>query len=92
MLHAGQAIALDAEKTTKAMLVREWAGLGSVGDAIQRGWLVMPDKSTNRKLVLALAKEIAQGMAYLHEEGIINACLDCDRSAPSESRTQYTPL
>lgn len=66
-------------KSVKAWLVREWAGLGSVADAIQRGWLNMPDKSPNRKVVLSLAKEIAAGMAYLHSHDIIYGGLDPTR-------------
>ena len=70
---------LAAEKSVKAWLVREWAGLGSVADAIQRGWLNMPDKTPNKRVVLALAKEIAAGMEYLHSQDIIYGCLDSIR-------------
>lgn len=66
-------------KGVKAWLVREWAGLGTVADAIQRGWLNMPDKTPNKKVVLQLAREIANGMEYLHSQDIVHGCLDATR-------------
>lgn len=74
-------------KSVKAWLVREWAGLGSVADAIQRGWLNMPDKTPNKKLVLGLAKEIATGMAYLHNLDIVYGGLDSSRHALATARS-----
>ena len=83
-------------KSVKACLVREWAGLGTVADAIQRGWLNMPDKTPNKKVVLQLAREIANGMEYIHSQDIIHGCLDATRyissSAHSAQCCQYLLL
>lgn len=71
---------LHAEKkSVKAWLVRDWAGLGKIADAISRGWLYLPDKTPNKKVILALAREIAEGMTYIHSQDIIHGCLDSFR-------------
>ena len=63
----------------KAWIVREWASAGMLSDAITRGWFLNEDDTQNWSLILNTALEIAQAMAFLHDEGIIFGSLNSYR-------------
>lgn len=71
-------MAADSERV-KVWVVRDWCHVGSLDDAISRGWFINSDESRNWKLLLTTAKQIAQGMAHLHDESIILGSLDAYR-------------
>ena len=68
----------DAERV-KTWLVRDWPTVGSLDDAISRGWFLTDDGNVNWKLLLSTAIEITQAMVYLHEENVIFGSLDAYR-------------
>ena len=59
-------------------MVREWCGKGSLSDALQRGWIRDADNKIDIPAMLALAREIASAMTYIHALDIIHGDLNPD--------------
>ncbi|CAL8470312.1 g9854 [Coccomyxa elongata] len=64
-----------------AWLLLEYCDMGCLQEAIDKGWLreertlTSPDGVPNLATILAVAREVASGMAFLHEHGVVHGDL-----------------
>lgn len=74
----GQCMPLAGHQIQQMWIVQEYCDHGTLGDAIDRGWLRVrrdPDSPINLRAVLLTAQEIARALSYLHSQDIIHSDL-----------------
>jgi hypothetical protein len=70
--------AKQAQQQQQLWIVQQYCEHGTLGDAIDRGWLRhsrSPSAPPNMRVLLATAQEIAGALAYLHSEGVLHGDL-----------------